>query len=219
MKFSYDKFIVIVTYGRSGSTLLMGILNSMKHTTIRGENENCLFNIFKAYKNVLRCQIHGEKELSPQNPWYGADLVKSQEFKTHLLTTFINYVLCPKRNSKIIGFKEIRYDERYGVNEELFQAYVDFILNEIPNSIIIINTRNIKDVAKSKWWATNNNSTDLLEKIEQRILSITNHPRVAHVHYDDYVDSPEIIINTLKAYGLKLDLKKVKQVLKTKHSY
>ena len=39
-------FVFIFTYGRSGSTLLMGLLNSLPHYCIRGENNNLLHRLY-----------------------------------------------------------------------------------------------------------------------------------------------------------------------------
>jgi hypothetical protein len=42
----------VVTYGRSGSTLLQGLLNSIPRYCIRGENYNAMFYMFRAYQQL-----------------------------------------------------------------------------------------------------------------------------------------------------------------------
>ena len=44
--------VLIVTYGRSGSTLLQGILNSIEGCLIRGENDNFCFALYQAHQSI-----------------------------------------------------------------------------------------------------------------------------------------------------------------------
>ncbi len=54
--------VIVITYGRTGSTLLVGLLNSAEKTLIRGENGNFFFNlvffpsthIFGSFEFILR---------------------------------------------------------------------------------------------------------------------------------------------------------------------
>lgn len=50
--FSRFGSVLIITYGRSGSTLLQGILNSIPGYLIRGENENLMAHFYNAYKII-----------------------------------------------------------------------------------------------------------------------------------------------------------------------
>lgn len=50
MRFNH---ILIITYGRSGSTLLMSLLNTVDGVLIAGENYNVCLHLFRAYKALL----------------------------------------------------------------------------------------------------------------------------------------------------------------------
>ena len=46
------KFILIAATGRSGSTTLQRILNTIPNTNITGENDNAILNILKSYNSL-----------------------------------------------------------------------------------------------------------------------------------------------------------------------
>ena len=60
MNLNFD-VILIITYGRSGSTLLQGILNSISGVLVRGENANMCYHVFYAYQAILEAKKFGFK--------------------------------------------------------------------------------------------------------------------------------------------------------------
>ena len=54
MSFLNFKSIIIVTYGRSGSTLLQGLLNASPEILVKGENMNYFYHIFKSHKDLCK---------------------------------------------------------------------------------------------------------------------------------------------------------------------
>ena len=76
--------VLIVTYGRSGSTLLQGLLNSIDGCVVRGENHNMVYRLYQAYAALLRSQEEVVKAksdgASPTNPWFGATMLDDKAF-------------------------------------------------------------------------------------------------------------------------------------------
>src|SRR5690606_768941 len=68
-------YLFIVTYGRSGSTLLMSILDTLPGFCIRGENGGVLYDLFTFHTKATnaREKWSGRKPLEPLHPWYGID--------------------------------------------------------------------------------------------------------------------------------------------------
>jgi len=66
--------VLIITYDRSGSTLLQGILNSIDGCLIRGENNGFCLHLFLA-------QQHPERHSN--GVWYGAGLFNQTAFLSH----------------------------------------------------------------------------------------------------------------------------------------
>ena len=66
--------VLIVTHGRTGSTLLQGILNTIDGFHIKGENKNVAFHLFQSYKSLAAATALKELDdpYSPTNPWYGS---------------------------------------------------------------------------------------------------------------------------------------------------
>ena len=63
--------ILIVTYGRSGSTLVQGMLNTVDGLLIRGENMNIFSEFFKIYQTLTKLKLHHPATVLPEQPWYG----------------------------------------------------------------------------------------------------------------------------------------------------
>ena len=146
---SNPKFVLIVSHGRSGSTLLMSFLNTIPGSRITGENNAVLFHLFKAYKAAfLTKKKYGRFETSPQYAWYGAEEVNARKFKNELLESFNKHVLGTVGYETVIGFKEIRYGM---IEVENLREFIKFALSGIRNSIVIVNTRDIAPTSKSSW--------------------------------------------------------------------
>ena len=79
------KSVFIVTYGRSGSTLVQNMLNALPGACIRGENENLLAPFARAW-DMLRHSERGAKlrdaghATGPATPWYRFEEVTPDRF-------------------------------------------------------------------------------------------------------------------------------------------
>src|SRR6266542_2209527 len=75
--------VLIITYGRSGSTLLQGLLNSIEGCLVRGENYNFCYGLYRSYRS-LRATHHRyggrNRSSSPAHPWFGAELLSETRF-------------------------------------------------------------------------------------------------------------------------------------------
>ena len=146
----FEKFVVIVTYGRSGSTLLQTILQTIPGACIRGENNNALYPLFRSWKRAWNTRYnHGKDAVPPTGPWYGADEIVPRRFGEALTTAFIDQILAPPQGTRVLGFKEIRFHD---VEESEFPEFLDFIRAFFAPCHIVFNTRRASDVARSSWW-------------------------------------------------------------------
>lgn len=187
-----DGYVFIVTYGRSGSTLLQHMLNAIDGFQIRGENNNTLFPLFQAYDALqnskqLRAMRRTQKVTGPAQPWYGGECTDPATFGADLARSFARSVLRPSPQTKVSGFKEIRIIP----DEMQFQDYMDFLLAFFPKARIIFNTRNLDDVARSSWWAEEEPARviRMLDNIERAFHHYHKDQRArSHIiRYDDYV--------------------------------
>lgn len=140
----------IVTYGRSGSTLLQRVLQTIPNSCIRGENNGALFPLFIAWRKLSTAKNkYGKNRTFPKQPWWGIDRVKDDVFGRRLAQVFIDTVIRPPAGTRLLGFKEIRYHEAGNDLPE----FLEFLKCNFPEPNFIFLTRNLDDVTKSGWWA------------------------------------------------------------------
>jgi hypothetical protein len=71
-------WLVVVTYGRSGSTLVQGLLNAMPGVLVRGEHQFALLTLFRVHQQLVAVRArYGElsRERGPWAAWFGADVL------------------------------------------------------------------------------------------------------------------------------------------------
>ncbi len=188
-----EGYIFIVTYGRSGSTVLQSMLQSIDGYFIRGENHNILLSLFQAYKRAHKARYeHGKEALDANQPWYGADEIVPTDFAQSLKDVFVRDILQPPAGARVIGFKEIRFHE---CGEESFSQYLDFIRDSFAPARFIFNMRGWEAVSQSSWWR--NMNPDRVREIVEGCDSLYEayraaNPDICHImRYEDFQGNPE----------------------------
>lgn len=184
-----NEYILICATGRSGSTTLQRILNTIPYTNIKGENDNSILHLLEFYKSI-KCNLIINKPYSEfiknnvKPCWYNhfdKDIIIN-EIK-NLIIKFLN---CDN-NYKIVGFKEIRYN-KYNIH----------LLNEFkelfPNTKIIFHIRNPEEQCKSGWWSENHiKSKENLYNINKCFY---NFYKNSHFKNDIYLSCFKYLFNT-----------------------
>lgn len=156
MQSAFDQ-VFIVTYGRSGSTVLQRILNSIDGYLIKGENNAALLQLFRSVKAVTdgQAQIHPKRpdgslpsSSSPSHPWFGIHDIDVDPYARTLVDAFVQHVIAPGDDVRVYGFKEIRY---LGQPRQL-PAFLDFMRTTFSNPAFIFNYRRWENVTQSRWW-------------------------------------------------------------------
>lgn len=215
------KHVFIVTYGRSGSTLLQKLLNSSEGVCIRGENNDVLLGLVKSWSAFAREQEvyhlrRSKKVVRDDHPWYGINLSNGETFGRHLAEIFTRDVLFPPENTLISGFKEIRWHRE----PEWFEARMDFLKTFFVDAKFLINTRNHEDVARSSWWKTMPRDEVLAQLGAAEDLYLnwqSRHPEIScHLHFDDYVADPSRLKPAFDLIGLPFSRERMESVLQTR---
>ena len=158
------KFILICATGRSGSTTLQRIINTIEESNINGENWGAINNLLECYRNIKKTNkykissyVEGKTKIKPA--WYNC--YDFENVKNNIKNTILS-IITNDNSKKVIGFKEIRYFEQtYLINEfiELF-----------PNTKVICHIDdNINRQCTSAWW-TENSKEHLTEYNNQLII-------------------------------------------------
>lgn len=193
MKRQFEGYVFIVTYGRSGSTLVQTLLQSINGYFIRGENANSLLPLFQSVSRIAAARVaHGYREIEQQGPWYGINRVDPERYAKKLIDVFVNEILQPPEDARVIGFKEIRVHEANGGE---FERYLDFMASHFAPVKFIFNQRGWEDVANSGWWK--NCDSDMVKDMVEEADGLyedyaAKHPERCFVaKYEDYLDNPD----------------------------
>lgn len=209
--------IFVVTYGRTGSTLLQNLLMTIPGCTIRGENHNVMEGIWNAaIRGRMAKNVWGEIEQPASHPWYGSDQMKPLLFGRSLVDAFVHQILSPPENCRYFGFKEIRYNA-FG---DRLPEVLDFMNFHFKNAFFVFNKRNVEDVSKSAWWK-NWNPDDvnaLVQNMDRRFAEYhAAHPaNTAVLAYEDFSRKPESLRPLFEKLGEPFDLEKLKAVLQNR---
>jgi hypothetical protein len=194
----------------------MGILNSIPGYKISGENGNTLYDLYCCARDLELTQIRNSKNSErPTHPWYGLAAIDTQSFKEKLAMSFVEEVLRPEARTRVTGFKEIRTSET--VCPDLM-GYTKFLLEVFPKSKIVINHRNLTDVAASKWWADTPNAFEKIKSTDDRLREIQSDENIFHFEYEKHKDAQHLA-EFFGFLGEKVNMKRIERVLDQKHSY
>jgi hypothetical protein len=210
-------YLFIATYGRSGSTLLQGILDSIPGYLIRGENGGVVYQLFRFHSAASRHRDkHGSRYTRrPSDAWYGIHGYRSDVALRGIRRLVLATLIRPARDSRVVGFKDIRW------TRDDLDEYVDFLRAAFPGARFIVNTRDHSEVARSRWWADREDAPEQLADVERRLLAL--HARLGpasyHVHYNDYVEEPGRLAPLFAWLGEEFDAARVAEVMAVRHSY
>lgn len=209
-------FLFVVTYGRSGSTLLNGILNSISSYKIMGENHSAYSHMMRYYDAMMvglnsnaTCE-QNFNTFQETNPWWN-DFAEPQ-LRNNIRNGLIN-LIDPDYEYNTIGFKEIRFPK------EDLDRYLDF-LHYIFDCKFLFLTRDLNDVCKSEWHSKDKDCKANLTNFEDNIKKhIKNNPQQKwhHVKYKEIIQ--EDFSRLFTFLGEKPDIEKLRKVLDTPHSF
>ena len=161
-----DKIVLLCCTGRSGSTTLQQIINTIPNSNICGENYgavNSLLLFYKKLKQTTFIQVPGRKK-----PMSYEELIKNKikpawynsyhliEMK-NIIKLQITKMFKNSENTTLWGFKEIRYENK---NIELIKEFKELF----PNVKVIINIReDTQKQSQSSWFKNDPNSKIYLD--------------------------------------------------------
>ncbi|GGO74038.1 sulfotransferase [Nocardioides deserti] len=216
------RYLFVVTYGRSGSTLLAGLLNAIPGYLVRGEHRDALRHLYAYQQSLLATRDelvarYGADSLrSRTHPFFGMADVQPQRTVRAVRHLALETVLRPKPGTRVAGFKEIRW-----YHDDL-EEYVAWLRKVFPGARFLVNTRDHADVLRSKWWAQGDpvEKAAELARIEERILALAADLGDAayRVHYDEYVADPAALRGMYDWLGEPWDEDSVRATMAVRHS-
>jgi hypothetical protein len=212
-------YLFVVSYGRSGSTLVQGLLNAIPGYLIRGENRGVSYRLYQYHQalEAARDEFSRRESLSPRDSWYGIDTYSAITALGQMRTLMLDSLLKPQPDTRVIGFKEIRwfYDD--------WRRYLTFVQELFPGARFVVNTRDHEGVANSQWWGKHPREEVLrrLKKYEKQLTAMREvlGDAAFHIHYDDYVADPAALAGLFEWLGEPFDRTAVTATMAVRHSF
>ena len=214
--------LLIVTHGRSGSTLLQGVLNSIPGVVCKGENNNVAYHLFQGLRAIesaqhLRLNVPCDE---PAKAWYGVHEM-SKDMYLQYCRELIKRLVLPteyeQKNTACYGFKEIRYAD---IVDEMLE-YLEFLRVMMPNPLIIFLTRDVAEVKKSQTrlkWDKQTSARTLRTLAEIFEAEVARDPS-CHIllDYTDIISASPAIHDLYRRLGALFCPKTYAEILAVKH--
>ncbi len=217
--------LFIITYGRSGSTLLQGLLNAIDGYRVYGENGGFLAKLHDAYEALADAHAHLLNPVHdrPSNPWFGGSRYDPESLNAGFRRFVDEMLFWPSADPavRVYGFKEIRHLD---MGEGKLSRLLAFIRQIYPRSAVVFNTRDIDDVLKSGWWR-NESRPGLPRQLADfeafcGVYARANRDHAIHMRYDRLIDPDRREAGRLLAFlGEALTDAAIDAVFAGSHSY
>ena len=169
-----DKIVLICATGRSGSTTMQRIINTIPNSNICGENFGAINSLLEFYRRIKTTTIDYvpghmnpasyeniiSKNVKPS--WYNSYNFNNmvQMIRITIINMFKN-----KDSTNVWGFKEIRYDSG---NIDYIKDFKELF----PQTKVIIQFReNIQAQSKSGWFKEEKNAVAFLNKTTKQLIN------------------------------------------------
>ena len=168
-----DKIVLICATGRSGSTSMQRILNTIPNSNICGENLGAINSLLEFYRRIKesstqkipgRLKPASYHDILSQNikpAWYNS---YNYGQMVHLIKMTIVNMFKKNNDNDLWGFKEIRYDSGN-------ISYIKDFKELFPQTKVVIQIReNLKAQSKSGWHKENANAIPFLKKTTNELI-------------------------------------------------
>jgi hypothetical protein len=226
------RHIFIISYGRTGSTLLMALLSNHPGVLVRGENGM----VMRQFENVFETLLakHDPDAVHTSNAYYGAHRF-SESHLTTLLREFTEAFLAGDKSLEgisVLGFKEANYDcvvlddngeaRRYdnadiSFVEKVIRKDLCFLRRLFPNCLFVFNTRDPADVVRSDFQT--GRDARRIESLSALYCKLAREFDGVVADYSDIVEFGPQCELVFKRLGVKPDIRIVQQTLASQQGY
>jgi hypothetical protein len=211
-------YLFVLSCGRTGSTVVQGVLNSTPGVLIRGENGGVLTDLFRFHATARyhRDRLARESQfLQSTNAWFGIDGYPEDLARRELRQLATDLLFRPGPDVHTVGCKEIKWS-RVDASD-----YVRFLREVFPGARFILSSRRLEDVATSGWWSRRENAMAELTVLDTTIRSAMQElgSNGFEMRYEDFADNPGGLQPMFKWLGLPFQAAVVAATLSRRHSY
>lgn len=204
--------LFIVSYGRTGSTVLMGILNAIPGYVIRGENGDLTGHLMAIADDLA--PHASATPTTPRDAWFGGELYTGGKL-TDAFRAFVDRLLlgdAPPPGVRCYGFKEIRY------TAETAAAKVAFLERLYPGAGFVYSVRDSARVARSEFQT--GLDAAYFDIVRAELTRLAERPNGFLFSHDELIAEPDKLLPRLFDFvGEPYDAPKIKALLETPHGY
>jgi hypothetical protein len=217
--------LYVVTYGRSGSTLVNGYLSHLPGVDLKGENYLFPLPLADAESRLSEALALGYtgREL-PASPWYGSHQFSTVQWRRDIRRALLNQLYPFSPIPKTVGFKEIRW--WYRLEAADFEQKLAWLISVRQPGAIVFLTRNLDKTMAGAWWAKQSDeerakSRAGLENFEVLALAYAAaHPdHSVHITYEDFCADSAAAKRINKLLGVKFREDLYQHALGERYSY
>ena len=171
-----DKIVLICATGRSGSTTMQRIINTIPNSNICGENFAAINSLLEFYRRLKKTTIdYVPGHITPFNydylikknikpSWYNSYNLNQM---VYLIKMIIISMFKKSQITNVWGFKEIRYDSG---NIDYLKDFKELF----PQTKVIIQIReNVEAQSKSSWLKEDKNALQFLSKTNKEFIKFS----------------------------------------------
>lgn len=225
--YRHSKFrsLYVLTYGRSGSTLLTGYLSMLPGIDLRGENYLYMLPFAQSDERMLALsQLRYADRHKTSSPWYGSQQSSYPRYRRQLRKLLLDQLYPLRPIPKTLGFKEIRW--WYRLSPDRFEQDLTWLLDLFPRGGVVVLTRDLEKVFSGAWWAEmsddeRRNAQAQLQQFETLAKEyVANFPdRAIHVTYEGFTSDPGMARELTEFLGLGFRERIWRKALGTRFSY
>jgi hypothetical protein len=183
------RYVFVVTYGRSGSTLVQGLLNTLPRTVVRGENNLYVLQLYRAMASVqsFRKTHLKHNPRASHSAFYGLNEIKPASFVASARPLVTGHLLGsePPAEVDVLGFKEVLW---HRVRATETEGFFDFLDRTFPGCLYVLNEREHERVVESGFWQSHDRDEAMkaISRIEeiQQFLRETRPRRTLDLRYE-----------------------------------
>lgn len=217
------RILFMVTYGRTGSTLLQGLLNACPRTLMLGENWGVLYGLHQLRASLQQWRDHaGMVSIdAPTHPFFGGPRFDFDGFDAKLADlgrSYFEHFDVDLTDYDVIGFKDTKY-----IVPDL-DAHLEALAALFPNALFLFLTRDHDELVGSGFLklAPEDMVREALANFEQTIDQLEadlGAERIARLDYRDVVERGPKLFDLFHRLGLQPDPAALEAVAEAPHSY
>ena len=216
------RYTIVLSYPRSGSTVIQSLLNTVDGYCIRGEYMGAITSLTD-FIDVIRLSttdvkdVVGGNTLIPSSPLFGISEVKESEVVESLRKFYVNLILKPPPLTEVVGWKE-NFISPLTNGEKYANTMLGILRDMFPNANYVINIRNPDDVSRSAVWKQSVSAREDIERCRNWLIGVHESGYLGQgasllIDHDEWRGNPQLLYRQLNGFGIPVLLENTERVL------